>query len=89
MLKKKGALIAVFDKIQTEIKHHHFKVNIIKQNIMKEEKTIGFRILNTGPLGTSPSLSQMSYGDTRFMTLKPQISGMRNRFSNKFYILHL
>lgn len=68
----------MFDKIQTDIKHHHFK-----------QKTLGFRILNKGPLGTSPSLSQMSYGDTRFMTLKPQISGMRDRFSNKFYILHL
>lgn len=79
----------MFDKFQTDIKHHHFKVEIIRQNIMKKQKTLGFRILNKGPLGTSPSLSQMSYGDTRFMTLKPQISGMRDRFSNKFYILHL
>lgn len=79
----------MFDKIQTDIKHHHFKVEIIRQNVMKKQKTLGFRILNKGPLCTSPSLSQMSYGDTRFMTLKPQISGMRDRFSNKFYILHL
>ena len=53
------------------------KIKSLNKPQLRKKKTFDTRGLNPGRLGTSPPLQRLSYADSRFKTLKPEISGMR------------